>query len=159
MNEGTGSQARTRSQWGLDAVAFAHLVLVLIMVGMLVQTFRIMANAEITTGVVESKRVIKGGEEPDTLELRYTFRAASGVNYRGSASVTQEIYERTSVGAKVEVQYAADDPGNNRVISETGTPRNVEFAVMTVLASGVFLYFGPRRWLALRRGEPDPVLT
>jgi hypothetical protein len=101
--------------------------------------------------------VIDGGEDPDTFQLSYNFAATSGGQYRGNASVSEQIYGRTSPGDRVMVQYAADDPGNNRVISDTGDPDALRFVVYGIAGLGVFLYFGPRRWLALRRGEPDPV--
>jgi uncharacterized protein DUF3592 len=157
MKEGTGSQPRKGARW-LDALAISHLAFAVILAVMLVQTCRIMANPETATGVVESKRVRSGGEDPDTLELRYSFLAASGRRYDGAASVSQKVYERTSVADSVTVQYAADDPGNNRVSSDTGDPDVLRWVLYGIGGLGVFLYFGPKRWLALRRGEPDPVL-
>jgi hypothetical protein len=155
MKEGTGSQANKGGRW-LDALAIMHLALTVIFAGMLVQTCRLTANPDTAIGVVDSKRVKSGGDDPDTLELRYSFEATSGHRYGGAASVSQKIYDRTAVGDSVTVQYAADDPGNNRVISETGDPDVGRFVVYGIAGLGVFLYIGPRRWLALRRGEPDP---
>jgi len=157
MKEGTGSQPSKGGRW-IDAFAIIHLALAVIVVATVVQTSRIMANPETAIGVVESKHVINGGEDPDTYQLRYSFAATSGGPHRGSASVTQRIYERTSVGDPVTVQYAADDPDNNRVISETGDPDVLRNVFYGIYGLGMFVCFGPRRWLALRRGEPDPIL-
>ena len=156
MKEGSGSQAKKGGR-GLDVLAIMHLALTVTFAAMLVQTCRIMANPATATGVVESKKVINGGEDPDTYQLSYSFET-SRATYRGSASVSTTIYDHTPVGTALTVQYAADDPGNNRVLSETGDPdvgRNVGYAIV---GFGVFVYLGPRRWLALRDGEPDPVL-
>ena len=157
MKEGTGSQPSKGGRW-LDALAIVHLALAVIVVAVVIQTSRIMANPETAIGAVESKQVINGGEDPDTFQLRYSFAATSGGPHRGSASVTQRIYERTSVGDPVTVQYAADDPDNNRVISETGDPDVLRNVFYGIYGLGMFVCFGPRRWLALRRGEPDPIL-
>ena len=140
-------------------MAIVHLALAVIVVAAVVQTSRIMANPETAIGVVESKHVINGGEDPDTYQLRYSFAATSGGPHRGSASVTQKIHERTSVGDPVTVQYPADDPDNNRVISETGDPEVLRSVLYGIYGFGMFVYFGLRRWLALWRGEPDPVST
>jgi uncharacterized protein DUF3592 len=157
MKEGTNLSAKG-ARW-LDALALVQLAFALIVAGMLVQTCRIMANPETAIGIVESKKMTRGdSENPDVFDLRYTFEATVGATYHGTASVTKEIYDETSVGDTVTVQYADDDPGNNRLISETGDPRNFEFAALAIMGFFVFVYFGPRRWLALRRGEPDPVL-
>ncbi|MEK6225392.1 MAG: DUF3592 domain-containing protein [Chloroflexota bacterium] len=159
MKEGTRA-SRTGKQWLVDIGALFLLAMVLLFVGLVVQTCRIMANPATATGVVESKRIIEGGSEnPTEYRLRYSFTARSGGAYGGTAGVSGDIYERTAVGAPIEVQYAADDPGNNRVISETGDPEVVESVIAAVTLLGMFVFFGPRRWLAWRRGEPDPVLT
>jgi len=157
MNKGRSAQGKG-ARW-LDLLAIMHLALTVTVVAMAVQTCRITANPAAAIGVVESKRVISGGEDPDTFQLRYSFVATSGGQHRGSASVSQTVYDRTSVGAPVTIQYAADDPDNNRVISETGDPDAVRDVFYAIAGLGVFIYFGPRRWVALRRGEPDPVLT
>jgi len=157
MKEATGSQPRSGNRW-LDVLALLQLAFVLIVAGMLVQTCRIMAKPETAAGVVESKKVVEGdSENPDVFDLRYSFEATRAT-YRGSASVSREIYDRTSVGDPVTVQYAADDPGNNRLISQTGDPRNFEFGAGAISGLVIFIYFGPRRWFAMRRGEPDPIL-
>jgi Protein of unknown function (DUF3592) len=158
MTQRTDSQASTGGRW-LDLLAIMHGALTVLLVAMVVQTCRIMANPETATAVVESKRVFDGGEDPDTFQLRYSFQGARGGQYRGSASVTQEIYDRTSVGDPFSVQYAADDPSNNRVISETGDPEVLKNFLYGIAGLVVFVLLGPRRWLALRRGEPDPALT
>jgi hypothetical protein len=148
--------SRTGKQWLVDVGALFLLAMLLLFVGMVVQTCRIMANPATATGVVESKRIIEGGSEnPTEYSLRYTF-AAFGDAYRGTAGVSGDIYDRTAVGAPIEVQYAADDPGNNRVIGETGDPEVVESGIAAVTVLGMFVWLGPRRWLAWRRGEPDP---
>jgi hypothetical protein len=158
MAQRADSQASTGGRW-LDLLAIMHGALALLIVAMVVQTCRITANPETATGVVESKRVLDGGDDPDIFQLRYSFQGASGGQFRGSASVTQEIYDRTSVGDPFAVQYAADDPSNNRVISETGDPEVVKYFLYGIAGLVVFVLLGPRRWLALRRGEPDPALT
>lgn len=159
MKKGTSSQAKRDGRW-IDALAVVHLALAVTVAVMVVQTYRIMANPETAVGVVETKELTRGNSEnPDLFYLRYSFQAASGGTYRGTANVTQKIYDRASVGDPVTVQYAADDPGNSRVISETGNPRDFEFGLFGLAGLGVFVYLGPRRWLALRRGEPDPALT
>ena len=158
MKERTGSQASNGGRW-LDAVAIVHLALAVIVVGMVVQTCRIMASPERAFGVVESKQRIDGGEDPDTYQLRYLFAATAGGQHRGTASVSPKIYDRTSVGDSVTVQYAADDPDNNRLISETGDPEVLKFAFYGIYGLGMFVKFGLRRWLALRHGGPDPALT
>ena len=158
MKEGTSSQANKGDRW-LDALAILHLSLTVIVVVMIVQTCRIMANPATASGAVESKKVIDGGEDLDTYQLGYSFAAISGGTYRGRASVSTTIYDHTSLGDLITVQYEADDPGNNRVISETGDPdigRSVMYGMAGLV---VFLFLGPRRWLALRSGEPDPALT
>jgi hypothetical protein len=155
MREGTASQASKGGRW-LDALAVMHFALTVIVVAMVVQTCRIMANPETAVGAVESKRVINGGEDPDTFQLGYSFAAMSGSPRYGRASVTQKIYDRTSVGDAVTVQYAVDDPDNNRILSETGDPDVLRYVFYAIAGLGVFVYFGPRRWLALRNGEGDP---
>jgi hypothetical protein len=157
MKEGRDSQAAKGGRW-LDALAIVHLAVALIFSVMVVQTCRIMANPATAIGVVESKKVINGGEDPDTYQLSYSFAATSGVTYRGRASVSTKIYDKTSVGDPVTVQYAADDPDNNRVVSETGDPDVGRYVGYGIAGLCVFVFFGPRRWLALRNGEPDPVL-
>ena len=148
--------APTRKQWLVDVGALFLLVMLLLFVGMVVQTCRIMANPATATGVVESKRIIEGdSENPTEYRIRYTFPAFDN-RYSGTAGVNGDIYDRTAVGAPIEIQYAADDPGNNRVISETGDPEVVESVIAAVTALGMFVWLGPRRWLAWRRGEPDP---
>ena len=157
MKEGSSSQANKGGRW-LDAVAILHLMLAMILAAMLVQTCRIMANPATATGVVESKKVIDGGEDPDTHQLSYSFATSRGT-YHGKASVSTKIYDESPLGATLTVQYAADDPGNNRVISETGDPDVVRYVLYGIAGLVVFLFLGPRRWLALRNGEPDPALT
>ncbi|HVD31382.1 MAG TPA: DUF3592 domain-containing protein [Methylomirabilota bacterium] len=159
MKEVTGSQLTKGGGRWLDALAIMHVALTVTVVAMVVQTCRITANPETATAVVESKKVIDGGEDPDTFQLSYNFEATSGGQYRGRASVSQRIYDRTSLGDQLAVQYAADDPGNNRIISETGDPDLMRSVFYGIAGLGVFLYLGPRRWLRLRRGQPDPILT
>src|SRR5437773_5489905 len=121
MKDGTASQASKGGRW-IDALAILHLVVAVTFALMVVQTCRIVANPATATGIVESKKVINGGDDPDTLELRYSFASTSGREYGGRARVAENVYKRTSVGDRVTVQYAADDPANNRVVSETGDP-------------------------------------
>lgn len=120
MKEGTSSRANKGGRW-LDALAILHLLVAVAFASMLVQTCRIMANPATATGVVESKKVINGGEDPDTYELSYAF-ATSGGTYRGRASVATKIYDHISVGEPVTVQYAADDPGNSQCGRASLTP-------------------------------------
>ena len=151
---------RTGKQWLADIGAIFVLAGLLALVGVVVQTCRIMANPATATGVVESKRMIEGkGESSDEYHLRYSFSVISGGTYHGAAGVSAEIYERTSVGDAIEVQYASDDPGNNRVIGDTGNPLAVESALAAVTFLVMFVWLGPQRWLASRRGEPDPILA
>jgi len=157
MKEESNSQANKGGRW-LDALAILHLAVAVIIGSALVQTCRIMANPATATGVVESKKMINGGEDPDTYQLSYSFATSAGTHY-GRASVSTKIYDRTSVGEPVTVQYAADDPGNNRLVSETGDPDVGRFVGYASVGLVVFLFFGPRRWLAMRNGEPDPALT
>src|SRR5205809_152724 len=124
---------RTGQQWLADIGAILVLAGVLALVGMVVQTCRIMASPATATGVVESKRMIEGkGENSDQYHLRYSFSVISGSTYHGEAEVSAKIYDRTSVGDPIEVQYASDDPGNNRVIGDTGNPLALESALAAV---------------------------
>jgi uncharacterized protein DUF3592 len=150
---------RTRQQWTADVGAIVCLALLTAFVVMVVQTGRIMANPAYVTGVVESKRVTEGNSEsPEECRVQYSFSVTAGGTYRGTAGVSRKIYDRTSVGDPIEIQYAADDPGNNRVIGATGDPQVLESAVAAITVLVMFVWLGPRRWLALRHGEPDPLL-
>jgi len=79
---------RTGKQWLADIGAIFVLAGLLALVGMVVQTCRIMANPATATGVVESKRMIEGkGESSDEYHLRYSFSVISGGTYHGAAGV------------------------------------------------------------------------
>jgi hypothetical protein len=47
------------------------------------------------------------------------------------------------VGDRIEIQYAADDPANNRVPGEFD-PLILELLVLAVMSLGFFVYLGPR---------------
>jgi hypothetical protein len=114
----SGETGRT---WWADVAAVGGLLVALLVTGMLVQTLRIFGNSSTATGSIYEKYIAPGDSEgPPIWHFRYSFRDASGREQRGLASVTSRIYERTSVGSPLEIQYEADDPGNNRVISDTG---------------------------------------
>lgn len=98
-----------------------------------------------------------GGEDSPRYLLRYTFTSA-GDAYRGQAAVTSEFFGDVAVGSPLEIEYAADDPANNRVRGQFD-PDAFLYAVVTVTGAALFVGLGPRRWLATLRGEPDPVLA
>jgi hypothetical protein len=149
--------SRTRKQWLADVGAVFSLLLVGVFVALVVRDQRISANPQIAIAVVNEKEIEDGGSEgPIYLVVRYTFKAASGDVFHGTANVSQRLYDRLAPGDGFEIQYAADDPSMSRVPGEFDEMFVEAFAV-GVQGLLFFGYLGPRRWL--RRGEPDPILT
>jgi hypothetical protein len=148
---------RTPKQKLADATAILSLILPIFFGSFFVQTARIWIDGATATGVVRELIFIEGkGENPDRNLVRYTFTVPGGA-YRGQSAVTGKLYKTLAVGGQVEIEYAADDPGNNRVKGDFD-PLAIEFLGMIVFGLGLFWYIGPRRWLRTWRGEPDPVL-
>ena len=151
--------SRTRIQWLTDLGAVVSLLFVLVYVVLFVQYQRISLNLANAEGVVREKVFTKGdGENSPRYLLRYTFTAADGEAYRGQAAVTSEFFANVAVGNPLQIEYAADDPANNRVRGQFD-PDALQYAVVTVIGAALFVAFGPRRWLSTLRGEPDPVLS
>ena len=149
---------RTTKQKLADATAILSLILPIFFGSYFVQAARIWTNPANTTGMVREKIFIEGkGEEADRYLVRYTFTVPHG-SYRGQTGVTGYLYKTLVVDGPVEIEYAADDPGNNRVKGDFD-PLMIEFVGMIAFGLGLFWLIGPRRWLATWRGEPDPVLT
>jgi hypothetical protein len=150
--------ARTRKQWLADGVALLGLACVLIAVAVVVRDQRISANGNTAVGTVHEKHLFKGGsEDPDTYDLRYSFTAGAQGEFRGSASVEFSTYSKTRVGDTLTIEYASDDPGNNRIAGNAGLERWRTPFEMFFTGAVWFGLLGIRRWLALLGGEPDPI--
>ena len=146
-------------QWAADIAAIATLLLPLLFAALILQDRRITDDPMRAVATVEEKRIVDGGGEgPTYLEVRYSFRTASGKLFHGNANVGQKLYDRLAPGGSLEVEYAADDPGLSRVPGEFNEFWIEAFAV-GVQGLIFFWILGPRRWLRVRRGEVDPVLT
>jgi len=149
---------RTQKQWLADLTAVLCLTLGIFLASFFVPAARIWTNGATTTGVVYEKIFTEGkGENVDRFLLRYTFAVASGEGYRGQDLVAGTLYRKVAVGGAVVIEYAADDPTDNRVRGDFD-PFAVEFGGLIVLVLGLFWYVGPRRWLSTWRGAPDPIL-
>jgi hypothetical protein len=151
--------SRTYKQWRVDAVAVLLLVASVSFLALLIVPMaRIAANPARAAGVVYAKKTIESdGESVPSYILRYSFRASAGLEYRGSAEVGVKVYDRTSIGDPMEIEYAADDPSANRMIGDPGfAASQLKGELMIVFFVGLFVYLGPRRWLHTWRGEPDP---
>lgn len=149
---------RTPKQKLADATAVLSLILPIFFGSYFVQAARIWTNGASTSGVVSEKIFIEGkGDNADRYLVRYMFTVPHGA-YRGQTGVTGYLYKKLELGGPVEIEYAADDPGNNRVKGDYD-PLILEFFGMIFLGLALFWYIGPRRWLATWRGEPDPILT
>ena len=150
---------RTGKQWLADAGAVFSLLFVLIYVVAFVQYQRISMNPARAEGTLGEKVFIKGdGENSPRYLLRYRFTARTGDQYQGQAAVTDDFFQTASVGSQLEIEYAADDPGNNRVRGQFD-PDALLYAALAVMGAALFVYLGPRRCLGTWRGEPDPVLS
>jgi cytochrome c oxidase assembly protein Cox11 len=143
-----------------DVAAILSLAIGLFLVALVaVPMYRIASNPELTTGTVTDKYMIDGGSEgPDSFTVRYSFKTSSGREYSGSVGVDQRNYERASPGNTLEVQYAADDPSNNRAARAGVVSVHVEAAAVVVMMLFFFGYLGPWRWFLRWRGKPDPAL-
>lgn len=86
----------------------------------LVQYARISVSPQNAFGVVQEKTAEEDRGEGlvDRWVLGYSFTATSGLDYQGRASVSRSFYYSTDLGDRLEVEYAADDPGNNRLRGE-----------------------------------------
>ena len=147
---------RTRQQWTADVAAILILVLPAFVGWFVVRDQQISAKPVTAIAVITEKTFIKGGDEtPDSYSLRYRFRASSGEEFRSERGVGKRLYDRVQMGDGIEIQYAADDPSNNRVPGEFD-PILLLAAVYGVMGLLCFGYLGPRRWLCTMRGEPDP---
>jgi len=150
---------RTQKQWLADVTAVLCLALGVFLGSFFVPAARIWTNGATATGVVDEKIFTAAkGEDVDRYVLRYSFAVASGEGYRGQDMVTGTLYKKVAVGGPVVIEYAADDPTDNRVRGDFD-PLAIEFAGLIVVGLGLFWYIGPRRWLRTWRGEPDPILT
>jgi hypothetical protein len=151
--------SRTRKQWLADVGAVLSLLFAALFVWMIVREQRISANPSTAVALVTEKKIEDGGSEgPVYSVVRYTFKTPSGETYRDRANVSSRLYDRLEVGYGFEIQYAADDPTLSRVPGEFDEMFVEAFAV-GVQGVLFFGYLGPRRWLRLRRGQPDPILT
>lgn len=147
---------RTRQQWTADAAAILVLVLPAFFGWFVVRDQQISAKPERAIAMITEKQFHEGGSEtPDSYSLRYRFRAASGEEFRSGAGVGKRLYDSVQVGDGIEIQYAADDPTNNRVPGEFN-PVILEVLGLAVMGLYLFGYLGPRRWLRTLRGEPEP---
>jgi len=122
---------RTQKQWLADVTAVLCLALGVFLGSFFVPAARIWTNGATATGVVDEKIV--------------------------TAAVTGTLYKKVAVGGPVVIEYAADDPTDNRVRGDFD-PLAIEVGLI-VVGLGLFWYIGPRRWLRTWRGEPDPILT
>jgi Protein of unknown function (DUF3592) len=150
---------RNRKQWLADGIAVLGLAGALFAVALVVRDVRLSTSAQTTVGTVTEKHLIEGGsEDPDTYSLRYSFVSAAGGEFRGSDSVEFSTYSKAKIGNRMNIEYAADDPENNRIAGNSGMARWwAPFAVL-VTGGAWFVVFGISRWLAVGRGEPDPAL-
>jgi hypothetical protein len=149
----------TRKQWLADGVALVGLASVLLAVAVVVRDQRISANGSTAVGTVTEKQMFKGGsEDPDTYDLRYSFSAGAQGEFRGTASVEFSTYSKAKAGDTLTIEYASDDPSNNRIAGNAGLERwRAPFEIF-VTGAVWFGVFGIRRWVANLGGEPDPVL-
>ena len=150
---------RTGKQWLADGVALFGLAGVLLAVAIVVRDQRISANGDTAVGTVYEKHLFKGGsEDPDTYDLRYSFSAGAQGEFRGSGSVEFSTYSKAKVGDTMTIEYASDDPSNNRIAGNGSLERwRTSFEIFFTSAVW-FGFFGIRRWLAVLGGEPDPIL-
>ena len=150
-----------RSKWWLfvDVAAIVPLLGLLVLFGIaLVPMYRIAANpAEAVAFVTEKWATQRGGES--RFALGYTFVAASGGEYRGATSASREIYDRTVLGDRLDVQYASDAPENHRVTSDTRNPSFIVFEIGG--AATVLLTVLSLAWVGVRglRSDLRNVLT
>jgi uncharacterized integral membrane protein len=150
---------RTRQQWTADAAAILILVLPAFFGWFVVRDQQISAKPGKAIAVITEKRFFEGdSESPDSYHLGYRFRAASGEEFRSGAGIGKRLYDKVQVGDGIEIQYAADDPSNNRVPGEFN-PVILEVLGLAVMGLIFFWYLGPRRWMCTLRGEPEPALT
>jgi hypothetical protein len=151
--------ARNRKQWLADGMAILGLGSVLFAAALVVRDLALSANAQTAVGTVTEKHLSEGGsEDPDTYYLTYSFGAAAGGEFRGSDSVEQSTYSKAKVGERLNIEYAADDPKNNRIAGNSGLARWWAPFEIFVTGGAWFVFLGMSRWLAVRRGEPDPAL-
>jgi hypothetical protein len=139
--------ARTREEWleiGVAMLGWAALLFFAACVlAYVVQYARISMGPETASGVVEEKsaEVNRGEDLMDRFTLRYSFTAASGLGYSGEANVGKSFYAQVGLGDRLGIEYAADDPGNNRVRGELD-PEVVFILVMVGLSASLFAFGG-----------------
>jgi hypothetical protein len=106
----------------------------------LVQYARISMNPQSALGVVQEKTAEEDRGEglSDRWVLGYSFTAASGLDYQGRAGVGRSFYYSVEVKDQLEVEYAADDPGNNRLRGELD-PDVVVTLLLIVLDACLFV--------------------
>jgi hypothetical protein len=124
----------------------------------LVQEQRLATDGQITTGVVQKKVYVRGGNDssPDYY-VWYSFTDASDREHTGRVLVDDSVYDKVSPGDLLPIQYLADEPGTSR-IAGAFNPLIPEVLAMAAVGAIWFIYLGPQRWLREWRGKPDPVL-
>jgi hypothetical protein len=149
---------RTLRQWLVDAGAILCAAVVVVLAVGTVRDLRLWQNPETSIAVVIDKRVSNGAEGGTFYQVRYSFTPSSGRQFLGEANLRHELYDETSLGDRIQIQYAADEPGRSRAINEVRDPVGSFIAVATWTASffAMFIYYGPRRWLRTLKGQPEP---
>jgi hypothetical protein len=66
------------------------------------------------TALVTEKSLVRGSES-DTYRVEYTFFAADGVAYAGTAGLQAGQWQATSIGDPIEIVYIASDPGRTKL--------------------------------------------
>lgn len=120
----------------------------------LVQYARISMAPQSAFGVVQEKTAEEDRGEGlvDRWVLRYSFTAASGLDYQGRAGVSRSFYNRVELGDRLEVEYAADDPGNNRLRGELDP--DVVVILLLIVLGGCLFGFAAVRLLVQRVVRP-----
>jgi hypothetical protein len=123
------------------------------------QDERLSTNGETTTGVVQKKIYVRGGNDssPDYY-VEYSFADAAGREHRARKLVESSLYEKLSPEDPLPIQYLVDDPGTSRIVGAYG-PSISEAVALAGMGLVVFYFLGPLRWLRELRGRPDPALT
>jgi uncharacterized protein DUF3592 len=145
---------------GAAILGWALLILfAVLVVAHLVQYARISMSPQSAFGVVREKTAEEDRGEGlvDQWVLRYSFTAASGLVYQGRAGVSRTFYNGVDLGDRVEVEYAEDDPGNNRLSGEVD-PDFVAILALMALNACLFAFAGVREVVrrVARRTRTEP---
>ena len=148
---------KTANHWLPDIAAVLCLVATLVFVVVYVGEQRTWATPETTTGVLTDRRAVIGNSEGvDYCTVTYSFTDGLGREYRGRSDLDFAFCSRSSVGDHLDVEFVRGNPGMSRVRGQASVQLIGQAAIVLLLPAGLFVYLGPRRWLRMWRGEPDP---